>query len=461
MDITKTLTNYAVNLTYDAIPAEVVEMAKKMAIQTVGVSLAGGRMDFSQSVLDFAGKYSTGPADATLFVKGGKTSLLGAVFTNSILADNIDWEDCSWTGHPSAGIIPAALAVGEMKKRSGKEFIEAVVAGFELYQRIAMAIQPPKGFPSEAGWGLTSWQIFASAVPTAKLFKLEPEQFEQALGTAAVLMALPNNLVHKTMSNVYHYQHGFCAQDGVLSVMLAEHGIDGMQGAFDGPDGFGKHHLLTAGDDFWYLEGLGERYLIMETLLKHWPTNMWVQTSLDLVDAFMKEDGLTADNFEEIIIDPPTQMRMMYYPEGYEKIIEAQYSIPYCVAALLTDPTPGPQWFTTERMHDKKLLEVAGKVKGSDAEPQLLLASFGSFREGGFAPKAITVKFKDGRVKTRDIPYPKGHPRNQLTMEEVEERFFVQTSSVLPRDKAEKALDTLKNIDTLASLENIGDILVL
>ncbi len=55
---------------------------------------------------------------------------------------------------------------------------------------------------------------------------------------------------------------------------------------------------------------------------------------------FMKEDGITADDIDEIIVDPPTQMRMTLRPEGYEKIIEAQYSIPYCIAALLLDPTP-------------------------------------------------------------------------------------------------------------------------
>lgn len=457
-NITKQLVHYAVSLKYDDLPAPVVEMAKKMAIQTVGVALCGGNMDFSRSVLAFSEKYSEG-SDATVFVSGKKTSLLGAVFANSILADNIDWEDCSWTGHPSAGLIPAALAVSEMKGCSGKEFIEAIVAGFELYERIAMAIQPPKGFPSEAGWGLTSWQIFASAIPAAKLLKLGEDKFEQALGNAAVLMALPNNLVHKTMSNIYHYQHGFCAQDGVLSAMLAEHGIDGMTGAFDGPDGFGKHHLLTAGDDFWYLQELGSRYLILETLLKHWPANVWVQTSLDLIDDFMKQDGLTADNFDKIIVDPPTQMRMMYHPEGYEKIIEAQYSIPYCIAALLTDPTPGPQWFTEERMHDKRLLEVAGRIVPGDSETQILLDSFQKYRAGSFAHKSVTVYFKDGRVITRELTCPKGHPANMLTMEEVVDRFYVQTGSVIGKEQADKLLETLLHVEELDSLAGIGALL--
>lgn len=459
MNNSKALSQFAVNLKYEDIPAEVTEMAKKMAIQTIGAALAGKEMDFTKSVLDFAKKYSTGPADATVMLDGGKTSLLGAVFANSIIADNIDWEDCSWTGHPSAGLVPAALALAEARGKPGKEFLTAIVTGFEVYQRIAMVIQPPRGFKSNIGWGLTSWQIFASCAPAAKIMDLTPEQYEQALGIAAVLMAVPNSLVHYTMSNIYHYQHGFCAQDGVLAAMLAEHGVDGMTGAFDGPNGFGEHHLVSAQDTDWYQKGLGSRWLIMETLFKHWPTNMWVQASLDIMDAFMKEDGITAGDIEEIIVDPPTERRMTLRPEGYDKIIEAQYSIPYCIAALLLDPTPGPQWYTDERMHDPELLALAAKVKPGPSGEQDLQVSFNIFQDGDFVNKTITVKCKDGRELTRSLNYPKGHPRNQLTLDEVCQRFRVQARNALSPERIEQVLDTLVNIEKLDSLSGIGEIL--
>ena len=193
MNNSNALSQFAVNLKYEDLPLEVVEMAKKMTIQTIGAALASKDMDFTKSVLAFSEKYSSGPADATRMIDGKKTSLLGAVFTNSIIADNIDWEDCSWTGHPSAGLIPAALAVAEARGKSGKDFLTAVVAGFEVYQRIAMVIQPPRGFKSYIGWGLTSWQIFASCAPAAKMMGLNAQQYEQALGIAAVLMAVPNS----------------------------------------------------------------------------------------------------------------------------------------------------------------------------------------------------------------------------------------------------------------------------
>ena len=53
MNNSAALSQFAVNLKYEDIPAEVIEMAKKMAIQTIGAALASKEMDFTQSVLDF------------------------------------------------------------------------------------------------------------------------------------------------------------------------------------------------------------------------------------------------------------------------------------------------------------------------------------------------------------------------------------------------------------------------
>lgn len=152
MNNSTALSKFAVDLRYEDIPAEVREMAKKMTIQTIGAALASKNMDFTQSVLAFSKKYGSGD-DATRMIDGKKTSLLGAVFTNSIIADNIDWEDCSWTGHPSAGIVPAAFAVSEARGRSGKEMLAAVVAGFEVYQRISHGHPAARRLQAEQGLG--------------------------------------------------------------------------------------------------------------------------------------------------------------------------------------------------------------------------------------------------------------------------------------------------------------------
>lgn len=123
-----------------------------------------------------------------------------ASLVNGTLADALDWEDCSWTGHPSASIIPVAWAMAEEYKKSGKDFLTAIVAAYEVYQRISMVVQPPKDWDVFKGWGLTSWQVFGGTVAACKILGLDSDKVNQALGISAIVSVIPSVLAHNTMS---------------------------------------------------------------------------------------------------------------------------------------------------------------------------------------------------------------------------------------------------------------------
>ncbi len=110
-------------------------------------------------------------------------------------------------------------------------------------------------------------------------------------------------------------------------------------------------------------------------------------------------------------------------------------------------------------MHDPELLALASKVRPGPSDEQDLQVSFNTFQDGDFVDKTITVKCKDGRVLTRSCNYPKGHPKNQMTMDEVCERFRVQTRNALTPERAEEILDTLRNIENMDDMSHIGEIL--
>ena len=178
---TETLSSFIKNLKYEDIPPEVLERAKGIAIQTIGASLAVNGIPVADKAVAL-GKLCGGDNSgvATMWIDGGKTTIPGAVFCNSTLADALDWEDCAWTGHPSAGIVPVAFACAEAMHKSGKDFLTAIVAAYEVYTRIAMAVQPPEIWPNYKGWGLTAWQIFAAVVPAAKLMDLDEDKIRRS-----------------------------------------------------------------------------------------------------------------------------------------------------------------------------------------------------------------------------------------------------------------------------------------
>ena len=460
MTYTKLMADYAAELKYDDLPLEVVEQVKLLTLQTLGVALASYPTGQAQRAIAMT-KAQGGKAESTIIGDGTKVPRTEAAFVNGTLADILHWEDCGWTGHPSAGAVPAALAVGEATGASGKDFITSIVAGYEVYQRIAMSVQPsPEYIVKVKSWGLVSWQIYVAVVPAAKLLNLSSEGIEQALGVAIYQANIPMNQHANPpvgKSDVYHYAHGFNARNGVGSAIIAQSGIDGMYGSLDGDGGYWAQ-VSDQVDWRWYEKGLGKDYLIMETSFKHWPGGQWLQQPLDALDALVKENNIKAEDIAEISINPPTSNAMGYSPDGYVGPLDAQFSAPFCMASYLIDPNPGASWFTEDKLKDPKVLELAGKVKGV-GQVTTPYKNFVEFWAGSFPEIVVTVSLNDGREFSRTIRFPKGHPRNRMSLDEFKDRFRLQASVRLEPDRVEKAIDIILNLENVTDMSEVGELL--
>lgn len=449
---TQTLADFVANLRYEDIPADVLQRAKYITMQTVGAALSTNGLPIAEKAISIGKACGTGEPTATLWVDGSKVSMTSAAFSNSTLADALDWEDCSWTGHPSAGVVPVAWAVAEGMHKSGKEMLTAVVAAYETYQRIAMVVQPPESWDILQGWGLTSWQVFAGVAPAAKLMDLTAEQINQAMGFGVLCCPVQSNLHHATMSDAYHFEHGFRAKDGILGAMTAKAGVKNYTECFDDPCSFDAHMTPEPRRE-WYTKELGERWLIMEALLKHWPANMWLQTPLDLLDSVVKKHSISPADIQEIVLDPPTLGRMYYSPDGFTSLTQAQFSAPFMLAAYLLNPVPGPDWFDEANLTNPDILELAAKVKGGKSEPHQIAACFKQFQQGSFPLKTLTVTTKDGASYSESLDCPLGHPKNMMSPDQFCDRFRVQASPTLSGERLEKAVMAL---DSLEDCEDIG-----
>lgn len=457
---TEILSEFTANLKYEDIPVEVRERAKLIAMQTVGVSLATKGTSVAERCVTL-GKFTGGvqtEGGATLWTTGEKSTVAGAAFCNSTLADALDWEDCSWTGHPSAGIVPVAFAVAEAEHKTGKEYITAIVAAYEVYQRIAMVVQPPENWPNYKGWGLTSWQSFAGLLPAAKLYDLNVEQVNQALGFGVTNCTIPGQHHHVTMSDAYHYEHGYRSLDGVVAAMNVKLGISNYMDALDDPWSFENHMCVSPSPD-WYTKELGSTWLIMETLLKHWPANMWIQTPLELVDLILSNHDIKAEDIAQVIVDPATYLRMSYSPEGYTSVIQGQFSIPFMLATAILDRTPGANWCQEDKLTDPTILALAGKVRGGDKDMLLMPKCFKEFQKGRHPVVSVTIKTNDGNEYTETMEGHLGHPRMMMSPEQFKERFMIQAAPTIAADKLEALAEVLATIEECDDMAKIGDML--
>lgn len=471
---TQDLSEYLEGLTYEDIPADVLERAKMILLHTIGVSLPARDSEVSVKARQMAREANGGSrGPVTVWGSGEKMSALNAALALGTMADALDWEDCSWTGAPSAGIVPCAWLAAEEHHKSGKELLTAIVGAYETYQRIAMAVQPSDERWRSKGWGLTSWQIFGCIFSVSKLYGLDARKINQAIGLGCECSTMPTAYHAVTMSDFSHFEYGYRARDGFLIAKAAEKGIHNNRDTLDVPrlytgvicgdsarDGNGDA-LERAGeaDVTWLTRDLGSRYLIMNTLLKRWPANLWLQTPLEIVSNLVQENQLTPDSIEEILLDPPIANRMFVPDEGFTSVTHAQFSAPYVLAAMLYQPTPGACWYTPERMKDPKVLALAKRVKAGPSQADSPIDGFHQFRSGSYPMKTVTIKRTDGRTFSAKMDRHPGHPDYMMSWETLKERFRMQASPVLPGNRLETLLETLCSIEQIEDIASVCNLL--
>jgi len=447
---TKILADYLSDLRYEDIPPEVIERAKLVTLHTLGAAISAIRSKSGKDIIEIAKVLGNGGRQATLIGDGGKVGIGNAVLANGTLADLLDWEDCSWTGHPSAGAVPVGIAVSEAYNKTGKEYLTALVGAYDVYQRVAMAVQPsPKRF--EQGWGLHCWQIFASTAAAGKLLDIKGDKMNQLFGASAHMTPVAINLIHSSFSDFYHFTHGLTAQLGVENTLIVEKGISTLMGALEEDIGY-WFGVSDQCDWDWYDKDLGKRHMIMELMMKNWPVNMWIQTPMDLIHSLKTKYMIDPDEISRIEVWPYIPERSESCPpDGYDSLVKAQFSIAFCIAMYLKGPTVGYDWLDKKYLTDPTILEMASRFRGV-GEESLISHNFDTFQKGSYPEYGMIITMKDGTEYKETMRFPKGHPYNDYTREECIDVFKLATSAVMNEASQDALCDFIFN-----ELENCND----
>ncbi len=237
-NLTRTLAERAVAVTYDALPDEVRELARQCVLDYLGVGLAGADDDLVRILLEEASE-AGGTAQAGVIGHGTRLPVLSAALVNGAIAHALDYDDVNLAmpGHPSVAVLPALLALAEEKKASGKAVIAAFVAGYETCCRIGMTLRPGhynRGFHATGTVG-----AFGAAAACAHLLGLDAEATARALGIAGTQSAGLKSQFG-TMCKPFHA--GKAAQNGLLAARLAARGFSSRPDIVECAQGFAATH---------------------------------------------------------------------------------------------------------------------------------------------------------------------------------------------------------------------------
>jgi 2-methylcitrate dehydratase PrpD len=398
-----------------------------------------------------------GAPEATIV--GGGTQVPGtqAAFVNGTTANALDYDDgLIGIGHPGAALIPSALAMGEAVHASGKEILNAALVGYDVGDRIGMAIQPTQERHKQV-WGVGTWHTFCAVAATAKVLALDLEQTLHAYGIAGATAPLPNTQkwgwdpeerpVHWVKEPT-----GWPAWTGTMAAILAQNGFVGNRYILDGENGF----WIMAGSDRcnWDLmtEGLGSRYDVMDNVsIKPYPCCKWHHSALDCIVHLKKQHNLRAEEIEEVEIRALGWLKRqeVYRPLS---IVDAQFSIPYTAAMVLLGNTPGPGWYTQENLESPVVHALSDKVR-VEVDPEL---DQGYYERGQMSAGARIVTTRGEFETYQEIP--RGDPGNPLAPEEIERKFRDQALTVLTEKRVHQVLrliGDLENQDDVAELMSL------
>ena len=232
MGVTESLAHLIVETRYADLPADVVEAAKVVVLDGVGVTLAGSREPLARILMGHV--EAMGGTPACSVVGGGfRTSPVSAAFLNGVFCHALDYEPM-WhpATHPTSPTLPVLLALAESRGFSGWQVVEGLVVAFEVQGRlrVASATMDMRGFHPPGVVG-----VMGAAVAGAKMLGLDPRGTRIALGIAA---SRAGGVSANTGTMTKSTHCGNAASRGLEAALLAERGFTAHEDVLEVPRGY-------------------------------------------------------------------------------------------------------------------------------------------------------------------------------------------------------------------------------
>jgi len=448
MDHTRKLAGFCSDLSIDKLPAEVIHRAKLCVLDYVANIYGSLELDAVKKVISYI-KTIEKNGDITVLGCGFKTGIHLAVFINGTTAEAIEAQDGVRFGgnHPCAAVIPAAFAVAEQKNLGGSRLIEAVVAGYEAANRPAAAMHPwhtLSGFLPTGTCG-----TFGAAAAAAKLSGYKADQMINAIANAGYI--LPISMAEHLMGGytIKIFQGGQAACAGIMASGLAGAGLTGTPFVLEGSELKGGFTQITTKAEpklNLISDDLGKKYSIMEVYFKPYTacrhTHGAAQASLEL--AREKKIGLKDIESIEVYTYGIAELAVGKGVPENGTFVSAQFSIPYVVAACLSDGELGPKQLTETRLTDSSLIKLSRRVqvKTDDKLNQAYPDKTGS---------RVEIRLKNGEILKKQVDIPKGDPRDPMSADDIADKVkrFAGKRDPKKLDSLIKMILELEKVDTI------------
>lgn len=447
--ISDIIADFTLHFSLADVPLKVQEHAKLMMIDSLGVALASYQLQHAKAVRATVTGFKSRP-DSTLWGTRIKASMADAVLANASLIHGMDYDDTHVAGivHPSASVVSTAITVGEMSGASGREILEAVICGYEIIIRLALAARG--GFHDRGFHCSGIVAPFAAACVAAKLLKLPKQVLVNALGICGSQAAALQEFLHDG-SLVKKIHPGWGAHAGLYALTMAQGGLTGPREVFEGSYGLYASHVGFTDGISEAFAALGKTWRTEEISVKLYPCCHMIHSFSDCIFSLQKQYGFTADDIARIECRIEKRCyHIVCSPENAKKRPTTDYgmmfSLPYIAAISILKGKVSPAEIDESHMQNTDVLNLIDKVVCIEDETK---------KNPGHFPGWVQITLKDGTVYSQVQEYERGTVQNPISAEEITNKYTNNAIINLPQANVEQILQELLQLETLNNVTNL------
>ena len=452
---TRGIADFVAALRYDAIPAEVIARIKLLILDSLGCAIFGAELPWSRILLDTLTRVDTTPG-CTIWGTAEKLSAPHAALVNGTLVQSFELDDVHRVGvlHVGAVTLPPVLAIAELNPQmSGRDFLTACVAGYEIGPRVGMCMGPEhigQGWHSGATVG-----VFSACAGAAAALRLPPDQVVHALGIAgtqsAGLMAAQFGAMVKRM------HAGRAAQSGLYGALLAQSGFTGIVDVFENPYGGFCTTFSRSTDRFDRTQltaGLGESFETLRIALKFYSCVGSNHTTLDAIRIMQARHPFGAEDVANILVrGSRVTMDHVGWPYVPQGMTSAQLNLPYCIATLLLDGDVFVDQFTEDKVADPDRMRIAALV--GVAEDPAITARGARYRH----MVHVIVSLRDGTRLEETVEAPRGSEDVFASAEDVIAKFRKLASRRIASAQVDRITAQVMDAERIESAASLARLL--
>lgn len=451
--VSRQMAEFALRLKYEDLPERVVHEVKRFLFDSVGCAY-GGCHTKDVNILRDIYRAMGGREEATLIGFGDRLPAVNATLVNSLMIRALDFNDIYWKEDPShpSDLIPAALSAGELADASMKDVIVAIVLAYEFEQRLCEFAVPGV---RERKWHHATLTQFVSPIVAGKMLGLTVDQMVNAIGISGAhnhTIGCPTAGKLTMMKNTVD---PMAVQSGVLAALMAKAGYTGTEAVIEGKEG-----LMDVFGPDWAMDklvgNLGEQFKILECGMKAFPTEALTHTHITAALKVVTRNNISHDQIERVTITTIARAcDILFDPHKYrpESRETADHSLPYCIAAALVDHEITTQSFSDEKMKDPRIWAVIDRIKG---EASVEFEKMFPAKQ----PSRVVIRTKAGKEYEEYLEYPKGDPREPMTMNDLETKFNALSSDLVSPQRQGEIKDMIFLCEKLPAREFMAHLAV-